>query len=304
MTPRYRANSTVEQWRILQAVVDFGGYAQAASALNKSQSSLNHAVAKLQTVLGVQLLELQGRKAVLTQAGLVLLRRSRSLTAQIEQLETLASNLEQGWEPEIHLSREILYPTTALYQALTQFYPESRGSRVVITDNVLSGSSEAVNNRQFDLVITGRIPAGHHGTPLGTVALILVCGANHPLAALEFIDESRLAQELQIVIRDTGSQANKELGWLKAEQRWTLSNFHEALAILKQNVGFCWVPEAMAAQAINDGELVHLRNSNVGGAVVPMSLVIPRPEQLGPAANRFAELIVANCLGLSSPTNF
>ena len=44
----YRPKTTLEQWRILQAVVDHGGYAKAADYLNKSQSSLNHAVAKLQ----------------------------------------------------------------------------------------------------------------------------------------------------------------------------------------------------------------------------------------------------------------
>jgi hypothetical protein len=37
----YRPKSTLEQWRILQAVVDAGGYSQAADLLNKSQSSLN-----------------------------------------------------------------------------------------------------------------------------------------------------------------------------------------------------------------------------------------------------------------------
>ena len=72
-----RAKSTLEQWRILQAVVDHGGYAQAAEQLNKSQSSLNHAVAKLQHQLGIQLLEVKGRKAYLTEQGEVLLRRSR-----------------------------------------------------------------------------------------------------------------------------------------------------------------------------------------------------------------------------------
>ncbi|HBN88666.1 helix-turn-helix domain-containing protein, partial [Rheinheimera aquimaris] len=64
----YRPRSTLEQWRILQAVVDAGGYAQAAELLSKSQSSLNHAVAKLQTQLGVELLEVRGRKAYLTEA--------------------------------------------------------------------------------------------------------------------------------------------------------------------------------------------------------------------------------------------
>ena len=42
----YRPKTTLEQWRILQAVVDHDGYAKAAQALNKSQSSLNHAVSQ------------------------------------------------------------------------------------------------------------------------------------------------------------------------------------------------------------------------------------------------------------------
>ena len=65
----YRPKTTLEQWRILQAVVDHGGYAKAADYLNKSQSSLNHAVTKLQNLLDVQLLEVKGRKAFLTPAG-------------------------------------------------------------------------------------------------------------------------------------------------------------------------------------------------------------------------------------------
>jgi DNA-binding transcriptional LysR family regulator len=88
-----RAKSTLEQWRIVQAVVDFGGYAQAAEKLNKSQSSLNHAVSKLQHQLGINLLEVKGRKAYLTEQGEVLLRRSRHLTQSVEELEQLASNL-------------------------------------------------------------------------------------------------------------------------------------------------------------------------------------------------------------------
>ena len=100
----YRPKSTLEQWRILQAVVDAGGYAQAAELLNKSQSSLNHAVAKLQNQLGVELLHVVGRKAFLTAAGEVMLRRSRLLTQQIEDLELLAANIDMGWEPELRLA--------------------------------------------------------------------------------------------------------------------------------------------------------------------------------------------------------
>ena len=87
----FRPKSTFEQWRIFQAVVDCGGYAQAAEALNKSQSSLNHAVAKLQQSLGLALLEVRGRKAVLTPAGEIFLKRARQLSQQVEELENLAN---------------------------------------------------------------------------------------------------------------------------------------------------------------------------------------------------------------------
>ncbi|SHG82696.1 LysR family transcriptional regulator [Ferrimonas marina] len=288
----YRPHTTLEQWRILQAVVDHGGYAHAAQALNKSQSSLNHAVAKLQQLLGVQLLEVKGRKAELTAQGRVMLRRSRVLTQEIEQLELLANNLEQGWEPEIRLSREILFPTAPLYHAMQQFYPESRGTRLTVLDNVLSGTTEAITERSFDLVISGRIPPGYRGEHLGNAQLLLVCHPQHPLSQEGEIDEKRLAQELQLVIRDTGSDADKDLGWLKAEQRWTFSNFHEAIEILLQGVGFCWVPQHIAQPLLDQGRLHHLVQAQMHTTVIPTYLVIPSPDCLGPAAQRFAQLLV------------
>jgi DNA-binding transcriptional LysR family regulator len=53
---------TLEQWLTLMAVVNTGGYAQAAEALHKSQSSVTYAVQKLESVLGVKAFEIQGRR--------------------------------------------------------------------------------------------------------------------------------------------------------------------------------------------------------------------------------------------------
>src|SRR5258706_351036 len=49
-TPRI----TLEQWRALQAVVEEGGYAQAAEKLHKSQSTVTYAVQQIQKLLDVQ----------------------------------------------------------------------------------------------------------------------------------------------------------------------------------------------------------------------------------------------------------
>ena len=63
-----------EQWRAHQTVVEAGGYAQAATALHKSQSAVTYAVQKIETLLGVKAFEVIGRKAHLTATGEVVLR--------------------------------------------------------------------------------------------------------------------------------------------------------------------------------------------------------------------------------------
>ena len=136
---------TLDQWRTLQAVVDHGGFAQAAEVLHRSQSSVSYTVARMQEQLGVPLLRIDGRKAVLTEAGDVLLRRSRQLVKQASQLEDLAHHMEQGWEAEVRLVVDAAYPNARLVRALTAFMPQSRGCRVRLREEVLSGVEEVLH---------------------------------------------------------------------------------------------------------------------------------------------------------------
>jgi DNA-binding transcriptional LysR family regulator len=289
-----RAKSTLEQWRILQAVVDFGGYAQAAQALNKSQSSLNHAVAKLQTQLGIALLEVKGRKAHLTEQGEVLLRRSRHLTQTVEELEQLANNLEQGWEPSITVAREILYPMPTLVKALKAFLPESRGTRVTVVDSVISGTTELINAQNVDIAICGIPPKGHVAEPLCDTELYLVTHPAHPLAALEQVeDDKQLVQHLQLVIKDTGIKGSPDTGWLKAEQRWTVTNFHEAKEILSQGIGFCWIPSFLVDDELAQGKLSRITLQGSRSRKILLSLVIPNRDRQGPASKLLESLILA-----------
>jgi len=44
----FMPKTSLEQWAVLAAVVDEGGYAQAAAALHRSQSAVSYAVSRLQ----------------------------------------------------------------------------------------------------------------------------------------------------------------------------------------------------------------------------------------------------------------
>ncbi|WP_153914538.1 LysR family transcriptional regulator [Shewanella sp. TC10] len=288
-----RAKSTLEQWRIIQSVVDFGGYAQAAEKLNKSQSSLNHAVAKLQTQLGIQLLEVKGRKAYLTEQGEVLLRRSRHLTQTVDELEQLANNLGEGWEPNLTIAREIIYPMHYLVDALKAFLPHSRGTRVTIIDSVMTGTHELILNNAADIAICGIPAKGHIAEPICESELFLVCSPSHSLAKQKVIaDEQALAQYLQVVIKDTATHKTADTGWLKAEQRWTVSNFHEAKNILKTGIGFCWAPAYLVADDIAKGELQRLILKGSKSRMIQLSLLVPNRDKQGPASKLLESLIL------------
>ena len=86
---------SLDQWRALIAVVDAGGYAQAAEVLHKSQSAVTYAVQKIESQLELKAFEIQGRKAILTPTGQMLYRRGASsiaLHALARRVRARASN--------------------------------------------------------------------------------------------------------------------------------------------------------------------------------------------------------------------
>lgn len=71
--------TTLEQWALLEKVVELGSFAKAAEETNRSQSSVSYNLAILQERLGVTLLTPEGRRAVLTPAGELLLGEVKPL---------------------------------------------------------------------------------------------------------------------------------------------------------------------------------------------------------------------------------
>ena len=124
------AKISLEQWRSLLAVVDAGGYAQAADMLHKSQSAVSYGVQKMESLLGVKVFEIIGRKAHLTPTGEVLYRRAKALLDEAGALEAAASSLAAGWEPELRLAVEIIFPTWLLLECLARFGEERPQTRI------------------------------------------------------------------------------------------------------------------------------------------------------------------------------
>ena len=287
---------TLEQWRVLQFVVDKGGFAQAAEALHKSQSSVSYTVAKLQEQLGYPLLIIEGRKAKLTERGEVLLRRSRHLIKEAVDLEALAHTLGQGWEPELELVVDQAFPTPALLRALKAFEPQSQGTQVQLKEAVLSGGEEALRKGSPDLVLSSIIPKGYLADPIVEVEMIAVAATSHLLhKEADPINNERLSRELQIVIRDSASESSIDAGWLGTDRRWTVSSVQSALEIVTSGIGFAWLPKADLEYALQSGKLKKLRLISGSERSFHMYAIFGKGERTGPATRLLVELLQAEC---------
>lgn len=76
--------------RVFQAVVDEGGFAAAARAMDMSPPVVTRLVADLERHLGARLLQRTTRKLALTEAGEAYLQRVRSILHEIEDAEAAA----------------------------------------------------------------------------------------------------------------------------------------------------------------------------------------------------------------------
>lgn len=284
---------TLEQWRAFHAVVDHGGYAQAAEALSKSQSTLSYSVQKLEHLLGVKVLAVEGRKARLTEVGEVLLRRSRQLVDSAVQLEEVARSLGQGIEPVIPVAIEVIYPYDLLLCLLATFSERFPDTRVELAEVVLSGGHDLLLEGKVDLLVSSLVPPGFVGEPLVQVPFSCVANPAHPLHQLgRDVTLQDLKQHRQIVTRDSGAQRRFSAPWLEAEQRWTVSNLSTAIKALAEGLGFAWVPTRHIEAELARGVLKPLPLSEGADRSAQLYLIYRDRDSAGPATRCMVDLLL------------
>ena len=285
-TPRI----SLEQWRALVAVVDGGSYSRAANALHKTQSTITYALQQLESQLGVKAFKIEGRKAVLTPTGQLLYRHARYLLDEAAQLERSAQRLSAGWEAELRLAVEVVFPTWLLLACLDRFGQESPNTRIEVIESVIGHRSDALLKGQTDLAIFAGVPAGLTGEPLMRLRFILVAHPNHPLHKLKRKLSMRdLRSSRHLIVRET-SPDRASTSWTETIQRWTVSDMSTSIEAARSGYGFALLPEDKIRNELRAGTLKELP---IAGSerYAELYLVFADREHAGPGAQRLAEII-------------
>jgi DNA-binding transcriptional LysR family regulator len=277
--------TSLEQWAILASVIDEGSFARAAAATHRSQSAVSYAVARLQETLDARLLELDGRKAVLTAEGETLLARVRPLLHDLAAIEQPARSVKQGWEPDLNLVVDAAFPRELLLKIVAELQSLCPHTQVQLSDAVLSGAEEAIIEQRADVVITSRIPAGFLGDFLFDVEFVAVAAPEHALLQLGRPPEvADLVRHVQAVVRDSGTKHPRDEGWLGAERRCTVSSMEASLATVQAGLAYAWLPLHQLREPLRTGRLQRLALSAGASRSVSLHLVLVQPNGAGRAA--------------------
>ncbi len=283
---------TLEQWRVLQAVIDEGGFAKAAIKLHKSQSSISYTIAKLQDMLGLELLKQEGRKAVLTELGVQILNLSRQITRAAKTVENIAHNFSSHYEQSLRLAIDEIFPPKLLMEILYQFGLENNQTRLILNQGILSGPSEMLINGEADLAIVSKVPEGYFGDKLLNIHSIPYAHINSPLHKKKVTSDD-LCNERYIIVRDSGSKNKRNEGWLGSEFYWKVSSMEMKIQCIANGIGFSWLPK----QLVDDRNLpikpLQLEQDNI--RTYPLYLIHHNPEEIGPAAQQLINIFHQKC---------
>jgi len=285
---------TLEHWRSLVAVVDEGGYAPAAEALGKSQSTVSHSIQRLEQFLGTAVLRIAGRRAVLTDVGQIALRRARMLLDEAHDIERMARTLASGVEAEIHLAVDAIFPNQVLLPALAGFAEVFPDTRIELVESIISGATDLVRRGHVQLAITPHVPTGWLGDHLVRLEFACVASPAHPLHHLgREVTDRDLRQYRQVVVRDSGERRDADVSWLVSERRLTVSTMGTRIQALCEGLGFAWSPLLKIQRELKQGLLKPLPLEHGSRQFADLYMIITDAEGAGPGTLALAEMIRA-----------
>lgn len=135
--------------KVFVRVIDEGGFAKAARALDMAPPVVTRVVAELEAHLGARLLNRTTRRIALTDIGESYLERARQILVDVEESEALAS--ESTKDPRGHV-RVLAPPAVAVHQ-LAKHLPAFRARFPQVTLEIVAPGAVETVDEDFDITI-------------------------------------------------------------------------------------------------------------------------------------------------------
>jgi DNA-binding transcriptional LysR family regulator len=274
--------------RCFNAVATEGSFQAAGMALNRSHPSVFAAVARLEQVLGLTLLDRNGYRVGLTDAGRMFHVQTQLALREFDGLQTYANQLASGEETVLRIVIGDLSPRPPILQLLSRFFADHTRTRLHLDYEAVGGPLERLIEGGADLMF-------HHAEPsdprleqieLYDVALVPVVAPGFlPFAPSNEITPKQMRPFTQCVIRDTAQRPS-------SESYFVIEGAHQCSApdqLMKKELilhGLAWghLPTWLIQDELRDGRLIAITGSHLPGRTEKLAAVRLRRSSHGPVA--------------------
>lgn len=251
---------TLEALQTLDAIERRQSFAAAAEELHRVPSAVSYTINKLEEDLGVTLFDRSKRRAELTATGRLVLEQGRHILKAAEELSALARQAADGWEAELRICIESVLRSDAIYDLIKEFQHIQPKTEIRLSEEVLSGSWDALSDDRCDLVIgaEGAPPApGYALHSLGEVIFEFAVAADHPLGQLPSpLPTSAILDYPVVIVADSSKRLpTRSAGLLDGRSRIYVPSIEHKIVAQCKGLGVGYLPRHRILQELAEGKL-------------------------------------------------
>jgi DNA-binding transcriptional LysR family regulator len=288
---------TLDQLRVFLTVVEEGSFAAAARKLGRATSVVSYSIANLEAQLGVSLFDRDStRKPQLTDAGRTVLSEARTISNGVSGLRAKAKGLLQGIEAEIHLVLDVILPAWRVVDALKAFRTEFPTVSLRLYVEALGAVTESVLSRTASIGISGPLDVAVPDLErigIGSVEMIPVSAPDHPLACAGRNVPGAGRDHIQLVLTDRSSLTKDQDRGVIGTQTWRLGDLGSKHMLLREGIGWGYMPEPMVREDIESGRLVRIDVPEYKDGFVRLHAIYRTDTPPGPAGSWLIDRFVA-----------
>ena len=215
---------TFRQLQVFEAVARLLSYRRAAEELHLTQPAVSMQIKQLENNVGLPLLEQQGKKVYLTEAGHEMFHYSRAIAQELEEAGEVIEQLRglRAGRLKIAVASTASAFATRMLSLFRRRFP---GITVSLDVTNREGLLAQLANNEKDLVIMGKPPEDMAlvTNSFADNPLVVIAAPDHPLAEVSQIPLSRLREET-FVVREPGSGTRTAMERFFAAHQLTLES--------------------------------------------------------------------------------
>ncbi|ASP47232.1 LysR family transcriptional regulator [Cognaticolwellia beringensis] len=281
-----------EQLKVFITVCEMGSFSAAARKLKRAQSGVSQAIANLEISINQELFNREKNTPVLTANGKTLLPIAKSIIHQQRYFDQKLESLSNKYENELVIAIDESLVSSDL---LNIFTPLSEQFPITHIE-IISTSTFEVE----ELVRTGKAQAGLIYADselkvdmdfflLGQARFLTICAPEHPLVALNTVEDNDLKRYRQCVHRCI-KQRELWFSYAISTKVWYANTHKTLIDLVLQGTGWASVPEQLIKQYLDQGSLIALPVAHeYSGWLTPVGCLISRSHPTGPVLTSLIE---------------